>query len=279
MVTKNDAMGAEDSFVEFSLSPLDEITPWGHEGSLSLSWFGFSLGRYRLKFGPNYLLNYSDDAVRMIAQQYPDVYPGPWVDYQIVRLWEDLMRLVPYAMRPVPDELLPLMRLEESQWRRWIAHARERSEAGDLDEEEIDVVANWRDERALDNGYLSPSSTIYFWQTGEHIEVRWDNAGAVIKGVPAWSATRGLFEMSTTAFLRGVQSFNDQFLSAMAQRVQEVCAGWARPDVRVDFAHLAHEHVERSGLLAKELARTVPEDVVAVLAAARAMLAVSPLPV
>src|SRR5687768_14423788 len=110
---ENDVMVATEPFVEFSLAPLEEITPWGNEGALSLSWFGFSLGRYRLKFGPDYLLNYSDEAVRLIAQRYPDVYPGPWVDYQVVRLWEDLIRLVPYVVRPVPDELAPLMRLEE----------------------------------------------------------------------------------------------------------------------------------------------------------------------
>lgn len=143
---------------------------------------------------------------------------------------------------------------------------------------EFSLLTAWRNARFLRTGSLNPSANIWFWSANGKVEVRWDNVGRCFEGVPAWSAQRGAYHMSSAEFVAGVQAFNDEFLAAMARRVEEIRASWHRPDVRVDFEHLLVEQVDRSRWLAQELATGGAENTDSVLAAARALLAALPLP-
>lgn len=71
----------------FELRPVHAITPWGGE-SPTLSWFGLSDGWYWLELG-------GQEIFRARA-----VEPGepPYADYQVVRLWEDVLELFPAVL-------------------------------------------------------------------------------------------------------------------------------------------------------------------------------------
>lgn len=263
------------SFVEFALSPLGDIEPWGKPGDLSLSWFGLSLGRYRLKAGDNLLLNYSDEAIALLGEGEPTIYPGPFVDYPVVRLWEDLTRILPFVLRQVPTELEPLATLSLSQVERWSAEALDAVQATE-EVEVISFLARWHGEQGLDTAYLSPSADISFWRRGDLIEVRWDNVGKTFDGVPAWSAVRGSFRMSVQEFVSDIQDFNDRFMGDMAERVRQVCSSWDRSDVRIDLELLRREQKDRSTWFARELARNVGHPGDELLRRAEAILTALP---
>jgi hypothetical protein len=248
-------------FVDFSLSPIEEIQPWGDPGRQSLSWFGFSLGLYRLKFGEHLLLNYSDAVMSRWAHDYPDAYTGSYVDYQVVRLWEDLLQLLPHVLRPVPPALGEAMALSEREWR-LMGPERRPVEQGSLRQNAVDVVGLWRDQHFLDSGYLSPSAAISFWLVDDRITVRWENQEKMVGDDPAWSASEGTFSLPRVEFISGVQAFNDEFMQAMGGRVNRICANWNRPEVRVDLAGLRQEQSDRSQWLARALGRSPADDCV-----------------
>jgi hypothetical protein len=266
------------NFVEFALNPVDDIEPWEREGSRSLSWFGFSCGRYRLKFGGDYLLQYSEEAVMRMTAQCPDAYPGPWVDYYVVRLWEDLIRLVPYILPPVPEALWPLVRIDDLQWCSWIADAIDATDDGAVSERDVELLRQWRSDLCLHSTYLSPSARIWFANLGGHVEVRWDNREKLFEGVCAWSAVRGVYSMPVRDFIEGVKAFDHAFVSAMGARVEFLLERGYRPEVRVDMAQLAAAQRDRSGWFAKELMTKVEDQSDATIAAVRAVMSAIPLP-
>ncbi len=243
--------------VEFQLRPVDEIQPWGEEGRFSLSWFGFSDGFYGLRLGSHRLLHYSEDALSISADENESVASCPWVQYQVVRLWEDLLEILPSVLEPVPSRLVPLTNLSRDERYEWDEAARWWATS----EKEIfavESVGAWLSEHVLDTGYLSPSSSIVLWSFADSVTVKWDNSDRLLDGVPAWSELCGSHTMSRDSFLAGVQAFNDDFMSQMATRVEAICAGWNRNEISVDFDGLRSEQRDRATWLEAILSRPRP---------------------
>lgn len=90
----------------FELRPLAQAHPWGGDRR-TLHWFGLTDGWYWIELNGHELLRYSDQTVRRWqADGYQDV---PYVDYYVVRLWEDLLELLPAVLEPVPADLVPFI--------------------------------------------------------------------------------------------------------------------------------------------------------------------------
>ncbi len=65
-----------------------------------------------------------------------------------------------------------------------------------------------------------------------------------------------------------VWRFNDALIAQMQPRVDEICAGWNRPHIRIDFEGLRREQLERSGMLDTRMhCPPSPMDLKSVLAA------------
>jgi hypothetical protein len=87
----------------FALTPLDRVRSWGGEDRV-LHWFGLTDGWYWIELGDQELLRYTPETLRLFRRD--DLGPQhPYVDYYVVRLWEDLIGLTPTVMQPVPDDL------------------------------------------------------------------------------------------------------------------------------------------------------------------------------
>ena len=90
---------------QFHLRPLEEVEPWGKDPA-TLHWFGLSDGWYWWQAGPQQLFRYTQSALDHWAAESPgDSKPLPYVDYQVVRPWEDLLDALPDVLAPVPDDL------------------------------------------------------------------------------------------------------------------------------------------------------------------------------
>jgi hypothetical protein len=61
--------------------------------------------------------------------------------------------------------------------------------------------------------------------------------------------------MSRSEFMQEVRDFDTRLIAQMAERVQEVRASWSRPEIKIDFEQLQHDHKRRAQYLDETLCR------------------------
>ncbi|MEO6280836.1 DUF5984 family protein [Roseateles sp.] len=229
---------------EFRLRPLEEIQPWGTAADPNLHWFGLSDGCYWLNVGQHMLLEYS--------QQFQDEAGATrYCDYQIVRLHEDVLDMLPHVLRPVPPELREFIALKtESQvgyWDAWTS-LDDRLIDAETHFDLLDNAGTWLGERRLDSLYLSPSARIWMWSDEQEVHIQWDNRDVHSHGVPVWSASCGSFSLSRVDFVNEVKAFHWRFMQQMAERVASILSNGAPPGVRIDRSALWQDQQRRASL-------------------------------
>lgn len=239
---------------EFQLSPIEEIRPWGNAPNQSLSWFGFTFGEYRIKVGEEYLLNYSDVFANYLNTEFPEYpYQTTLIDYQVVRLWEDILDILPSILEPVPEELHHFL---DSGYENYSAL---RSLVKDWQESQIvrgisenenwkiaEKVDFWLDERWLDSAYLSPSTQIWIWSDENAVIFSWDNRDIKVENAPVWSATYGNYRITKEDFINEVRKFDNNLISQMKERVEIICRTWNKSEIKIDFEYLRVEQKNRA---------------------------------
>ena len=261
---------------DFHLCPLEEVQPWGKPPNLSLSWFGFTEGFYRLQVGSEFLLNYSDEIVNCWAKQFPNCYGGLLVDYYVVRLWEDILDMLPNVLEPLPRELCNFFEQDRNAWFQWESNALSWVDTQPDEDKTLDtfeLAVWWQRVRCLDAGYLQNSSNIWIWSTEESVIISWDNTDVVWEGIQVWSATQGHFCIKRDEFLGEVRAFHNKLMSEMAERVARVSDRWDRTEIHVDMQHLKYEQQDRKTWLDRALNKSPSIDWNDVLAANRVVLA------
>lgn len=240
--------------INFTLVPIESIVPWGEPGSHSLHWFGLTYGEYWIQAGQATLFEYSDHARNAGINRY--------CDYQVVRLYEDLLDMLPYILEPVPEPLVRYISGESaSAWRlayhAWCDKDDDVADAdylGDL----ADAAVSWSGKRRLDSAYLSPSANIAIWSDREHVHIEWDNRDRLFDGKPAWSALLGAYRMSRDEFIEETRSFHVRLMDQMAARVDRVVAGCLPPGISIDLPGLVREHGQRRSSLDSALKAAIP---------------------
>jgi hypothetical protein len=259
---------------DFHLCPLEEVQPWGKSPGLSLSWFSFTEGFYRLQVDSEFLLNYSDEVVNYWAKQFPNIYRDSFVDYYVVRLWEDILDMLPNVLEPLPSELLKFFENDKNAWFQWESDALnwvENQSDEDRALETFELAASWQRVRSLDAAYLQNSPRIWIWSSEESVILSWDNTDIVLEGIQVWSATQGHYIYGRDEFLNEVCAFHNRLMSQMAERVESVCNSWCRTEISVDVQHLRYEQQDRNTWFDFALKKSPSVDWDGVLAATRIM--------
>ena len=220
--------------VFFELRPLANVAPWGDpETGLRLHWFGLTDGWYDLVIGDHRL--------------YSVVGETRGIDYQVVRLWEDLIQVAPYALESVPDVLAS--RLADSDaWTSWV----ERTWDLDDRDEVVEAALDWWFDREMSAGHLVGAPTLQLWSYGDQLRLNWKSAPRG-SAAPAWSSPNGRATASPNAFREGLIRFDRELISAMSSRISEVEQNWGRPEVAIDVKALRREHTDRSSWLQRAL--------------------------
>lgn len=255
-----------DKLFEFHLRSLDEIEPWIYpkNNSRYLSWFGLSDGLYRLKVGDEFLFNITEEMRSHWAGEYPNM-KTTLVDYQVVRLWEDVLEMLPDVLSPLPDDLFGFFETQNLSFAAWGEVAEQwldKEGERDVNSPEMEIfeqAVGWLRNRHLDAAYLRYGPNIWMWSHGETVTITWD-ACEKIGDLQVWSTQRGSFSMSRTQFLNHVRGFHEEFISQMEKRVDDVCRNWNRADVFIDLPALRREQLERSDSFRKALEK-VPAHV------------------
>ncbi|MEU5024821.1 DUF5984 family protein [Streptomyces milbemycinicus] len=246
----------------FGLTPLAEVRPWGRRESPVLHWFGLTDGWYAIDLGEHELLRYSERTVRRLRGDGGSP-AHPYVDYYVVRLWEDLLALLPAALEPVPEDLADFVACDSSDWC-W------------EDTPEIDAAVGWHSDRELNTGYLRIAPGIRCWRTvaGERdvMNVSWahpsDPEGEIEFAGPA----TGRVTVPTSAFVAAVTELDRALLEAMERRIGELEAAGPPPGVELDLEQLRREHRDRAGWLERARRYAYATDWAAVRTGAAALL-------
>lgn len=235
-------MNRDRPLFAFKLRDVDEIVPWGRSDALSLGWFGLTDGWYWMNVGQEQLFVGRDQG------------SGPtYVDYQVVRLWEDVLDLLPAALEPVPGEIAALLE-PGNDWLSWYGRACDwATDSGKR--ELLDTATGWATRRWLDTGHLVAGPNVWFCRVEDRGLVLWDNRNRVQDGKPIWKATSGRLELPIDDFHAEVSGFHDRLMHAMSERVMAARDSWTRKDVRVDVPQLADEQRDRQTWLANALRR------------------------
>ncbi len=224
---------------------LSEVTPWVYQGQRYLNWFGLTEGLYWLR------VNESDEIFRYspeLLAYWQEEYPGerallPYADYYVVRLWEDLLDILPRILEPLPPTFAHMLETEEQvdQWlervEQWqtLFEANEEKE-GEEEEEETEEeekagremwdtymqATGWWDDRRLNTMPVIAGPHLWFWNNGQHIHACWDNRQQCIDNIAAWTAQKGLIQLTRAQFLDEVQAFHARLFAEMANRIQEM---------------------------------------------------------
>ena len=238
----------------FKLHPLEEVKPWGGDKP-TLSWFGLTDGMCWWEVGKQQLFRYSQAWIDHWVAEYPKLNQElPYVDYQVVRPWEDLLDHLPAILDPVPDDLIRRTQ-DKEQWQRlrenaWIwAEGQDDESSWDLQ----DIAFRWWSERGWNSGYLSHPPDITLWSQEDTFHLQWDNQSVLYNNFAVWDATFGEITMPTTAFMEEVTSFHERLMAAMAERVDAVLAGALRPEIAVNLDWLVKEQEDRATWLQNTL--------------------------
>ncbi|MES2206797.1 MAG: DUF5984 family protein [Pseudomonadota bacterium] len=227
--------------INFTLVPVQEVLPWGTSDNLSLSWFGLTDGQYWLEAGSSVLFEYSAMARSLGCKQY--------CDYQVVRLYEDLIDMLPYVLEPVPASLVPYISGESAiSWQKTFEQWCEKHEAHATEDrylEVLTVATEWQSKRQLDSLYLSPSANIAIWSDAESVHFEWDNRDKLIDGQPAWTALQGAYKLPWSDFTHEIESFHTRLMNQMGHRVKQVASGALSAEIKIDLAALMREHEQR----------------------------------
>ncbi len=239
----------------FKLRPLEDVAPWGDEDKPTLSWFSLTDGWCWWEVGGQQLFRSSQAWIDHWVTEYPKLGKElPYVDYQIVRPWEDLLDHLPAILDPVPDDLFhraqDLEKWESLQKKAfgW-AEAKNDEVSWDLQ----DLAFRWWWSRTWDAGYLRRPPKIWMWTQGEAFHLKWDNRDVLDDGVIVWAATFGEITMPVAAFIEEVMSFHERLMAAMAERVNAVLSGALRPEIAIDLDWLVKEQEDRSTWLQNTL--------------------------
>lgn len=242
---------------QFRLRPIDDIAPWGPEPHLH--WFGLTDGWYWLDTGEAELFRYDQALVETFRHETWAAHTPsellPYVDYQVVRLWEDVLDILPEMLEPIPPRLAHLLE-PGGPWAVWEQRATTATEAAPSKSEmwcPLDAACGWWWRRHLDSLYLVSGPSIWFWCDGADIHIRWDNRKRILDDLPAWTARIGQCVLPIKAFLDEVRSFDSRFIQAMEQRVMEVQEGWARPEIAINVGALVQEQQVRTQWLNRRL--------------------------
>ncbi len=239
---------------EFQLIPIENVQPWGEPPNRNLHWFGFTDGKYRLKVGEEYLLNYSEEFINHLRENFPQYqYETTFVEYQVVRFWEDTLSMISAIIEPVPNELQHFLDSDYENFSalRSRADAWQESEtAKGISEDESWKIAEkvdfWLDERLLDSFYLSPSARIWIWSDEKDVIFSWDNREIKVENIPVWSAIQGNYRISREDFINEVRQFDASLISQMNNRVETICKTWKNPEIKVDLEQLKSEQKSRA---------------------------------
>lgn len=215
---------------------LDEIAPFGEEGSYSLSWFGLTDGLLWITAGSETVYEYSPSAMREWGGK------TRYNDYYLSRFLEDLSEIFESIAKPISRSLYDSVVGFEELSQKML---------DEIPDEEIDEKIDeylekteWFRSRTFDSGHLIGGPIIGCFRCGDSLKFYWNSGYALESGESIWTSPRGSFEMPYQDFAAEVKRFFSEFFTEMDEQVKRALEkDWS--EIKVDKEYLVRENAER----------------------------------
>lgn len=241
---------------EFKLKELVDVMPWGDENQKRLHWFGLTDGYFYMNVDSEILFHSTDEILEHWKSEQPEFAPkSNFVDYQVVRPYEDLLQILPDVLQPIPDDIFKHIETYEHQ-AKFENRMQNYWDLLDDDAEPSDEyydATEWLGLRHLSTLHLNQGPDIWFLLNDSQLIVRWDNEGKLENGIPLWSSMSGEIRMQLDKFIIEVKYFHDRLMRDMEKRIDLICNNNPIPDIKIDLKGLVKEHQERKLSLKKAL--------------------------
>lgn len=213
--------------IAFELCRLEDVLPFGTpETGLRLHWYGLTCGWYDVVIGDQRLFSLLDGDPRGI-------------DYQIARIWEDLLGVAPYVLEPLPAPLAARVR-DGDAWAAWELEASQADTPGDA----ATLATAWWRHRGVGSAHLCGAPYMNLWLDGDHVHVRWRSHRSGSE--PAWCSPSGDAVIPVQRFRDELVRFDRHLIAAMQARVDAVTARPLPPNIALDLEDLHREHADRA---------------------------------
>lgn len=211
---------------------LDEIAPFGEEGSYSLSWFGLTDGLLWITAGSETVYEYSPAAMREWGGE------TRYNDYYLSRFLEDFSEIFESIAKPISRGLYDSVEGFDELSQKML---------DEIPDEEIDEYiekTEWFSNRVFDSGHLIGGPDIGCFRCGELLKFYWNSGYALESGESIWTAPRGSLEIPYREFVSEVKRFFAEFREKMDEQVKRALEkDWG--EVKVDKEYLVRENAER----------------------------------
>ncbi|WP_328392892.1 DUF5984 family protein [Nocardia sp. NBC_00416] len=237
----------------FELAPVEEVGPWGPDRRLH--WFGLTEGRYCLEVGGTELMRYAEQTIAARPLEGRRT-KAPWVDYYVVRLWEDMLDALPHILEPVPDDLVDFVAAGAAEWA-------DTDDPEILNDTSIDAACDACAQRCVDTGYLRFGPFLRWWRTvdtADTVTVAWQFTPDPDGEIAFTAPLSGRASVATDEFIAAVTDFDNRLFESMQQRVDRLTATGAPAGIELDIPGLVREQAQRRTWLPRALARQVDTD-------------------
>ncbi len=226
--------------INFELkTTLDEIAPFGEEGSYSLSWFGLTDGLLWITAGDKTVYEYSDAA----RKAWDNIQ---YNDYYLSRFLEDFSDVFGKISQPISKELYDSVEDFEERSEKQLAQLFDNEDDPEFDrlyDEHLEKSA-WLNDRVFDIGHLIGGPHIGCFCCEDKLKFYWNGDAPLESGESIWTAPHGSFEMPYCDFVAEVKRFLADFYEKMDEQVRRALEkNWG--DIKVDKEYLVRENAER----------------------------------
>ncbi len=227
----------------------------------NLSWFWLTDGFYWMNVDGQKLFENSEEALRYWEKNgytYPKHGYQKCMDYQVVRLWEDMIEILPTITQPVPEEFHQLFSQSLAEI---VANSDLFYNYVDSINAASEYTSNkkyfdkpfYLDDHHLSTMHVSLSPSIYFWRfldtNEDNMHIAWDFTQTIAiecgKEIPMWSAAKGRFKMPFESFMQEFNGFHQRLMDAMAIKIEEIENNIELQALLRDDYNLRKEHNER----------------------------------
>ncbi len=252
------------SLFEYKLKELKDVSMWGDESNKHLHWYGLTDGSYFFNLKDKKLFQYSDKIIEFWKKDKNELnLETNYVTYQIARLHEDLLEIIPDILQPIPKDIFKYIENYEKQTKLQ-THLQDLYESLDDESDLLDIyslASDCLDLRRLSTGHLTNGPNIWFLLCDDIIYIRWNNENSTEKGIPIWSSLEGEITLTKDEFIAEVQLFHQRLMSDMDKRIQTIINSNPIPQITIDIDVLNEEHEKRKNTLKQSF--TSPTDKVA----------------